>query len=74
MHLVEQFIIFENAAGKTTAIPLQFISDQEQTLIERTGGKVVSQDQLTGDEVYPRGDQVPAIVVSLSQDKVTEAG
>jgi hypothetical protein len=49
------FIVFNNAGGTTTAIPLKKISKTERKLILASGGQIKKENELTGTEEFPRG-------------------
>ena len=50
-----KYIVFTNANGTTTAIPLGQLSKTEKSLILSSGGQIKKENQLTGNEKFPRG-------------------
>lgn len=58
--MTRKYIVFTNAGGTTTAIPISQTSKIERKLILGSGGQIKEETELTGDEEFPRGGKPEA--------------
>jgi len=58
--MTKQYIVFTNAGGSITALPLNKTSKNERKLILESGGQIKMEADLSGDEQFPRGGKPQA--------------
>jgi len=53
--MAQQYIVFKNAGSSITALPHNQTSNNERKLILESGGQIKTENELSGNEQFPRG-------------------